>query len=194
MLAFPLESELSSEIVSAANGADAKALLESKSISPDFIIANKAEEIANVGLAADKERGYVLCDDAEQKTPAAAPGLKFLGYALNQDLTANIVKLLKPSATAPVSEFTRLSTPLLLKMNPLASDIYIRLSPTHFVKLFQKNDHFDEGDLQKLELEFQIQTSELPANLVFFNWCLILTLHAVFHLVYVNKKRKTPLI
>ena len=48
--------------------------------------------------------------------------------------------------------------------------------------------------LQKLELDFQIQTTELPANLVFFNWCLILTLHAVFHLVYVNKKRKVSLI
>lgn len=44
--------------------------------------------------------------------------------------------------------------------------------------------------LQNLELDFQIQTSELPASLIIFNWCLIFCLHWVIHIFHINKKRK----
>ncbi len=47
--------------------------------------------------------------------------------------------------------------------------------------------------LQSLELDFQIQTKDLPPDLVFYNWCLIFLLHAAFHLIHVRKKRKNLL-
>jgi|GEM_PF-2561998 len=43
--------------------------------------------------------------------------------------------------------------------------------------------------LQNLELDYKIQIADLPPNLVFYNWCLILSLHSVFHLIHINKKR-----
>lgn len=44
--------------------------------------------------------------------------------------------------------------------------------------------------LQNLELDFQIQISEMPADLIIYNWCLILTMHFIFHLAHVRKHRK----
>lgn len=44
--------------------------------------------------------------------------------------------------------------------------------------------------LLNLELDFQIQTKNPPSDLVFYNWCLILSLHSIFHLVHVQKMRR----
>jgi HD-GYP domain-containing protein (c-di-GMP phosphodiesterase class II) len=43
----------------------------------------------------------------------------------------------------------RIRTKLLLSVSPLKGDIYIRLSDTKYVKLFQQGDVFDRGDLEK---------------------------------------------
>jgi HD-GYP domain-containing protein (c-di-GMP phosphodiesterase class II) len=43
----------------------------------------------------------------------------------------------------------RIRTKLLLSVSPLKGDIYIRLSETKFVKLFQQGDVFDRNDLEK---------------------------------------------
>lgn len=43
----------------------------------------------------------------------------------------------------------RIRTKLLLSVSPLKGDIYIRLSDTKFVKLFQQGDVFDRNDLEK---------------------------------------------
>ena len=43
--------------------------------------------------------------------------------------------------------------------------------------------------LQKLELEFQIQTQDMPLSLLLFNWGLIFFLHVLFHLLYVRNRR-----
>lgn len=47
------------------------------------------------------------------------------------------------------SDFVRIQTDLLLNVAPLMGDIYIRLSPSHFVKLFRQGDIFDRADLEK---------------------------------------------
>lgn len=47
-----------------------------------------------------------------------------------------------------------------------------------------------KSTLQNLELDFQIQTKDSPHNLVFYNWCIILALHSVFHLIHVQKMRR----
>jgi HD-GYP domain-containing protein (c-di-GMP phosphodiesterase class II) len=43
----------------------------------------------------------------------------------------------------------RIRTKLLLSVSPLKGDIYIRLSETKYVKLFQQGDVFDRADLEK---------------------------------------------
>ena len=44
--------------------------------------------------------------------------------------------------------------------------------------------------LQKLELDYQIQTRELPSQLIYFNWALILLLHAFFHILFIYRNKK----
>ena len=46
-------------------------------------------------------------------------------------------------------EFCKINTSLLLRMSPLQVSVFIRLSPEHYVKLFQEGDVFDKGDLQR---------------------------------------------
>ena len=43
--------------------------------------------------------------------------------------------------------------------------------------------------LQSFELDYQIQLADPSPTFVFYNWGLILILHFVFHLVYIEKKR-----
>lgn len=45
--------------------------------------------------------------------------------------------------------------------------------------------------LQHLELDYQIQIAEPSSQLIYYNWSLILILHALFHLIYINKKRNS---
>lgn len=43
--------------------------------------------------------------------------------------------------------------------------------------------------LSLLELDFQIQLTDTSTRLTLYNWALLLTLHLVFHLVYVHRAR-----
>jgi hypothetical protein len=161
MLTFPLESALSATCVTAPNGTEARELSAIRNYIPEVVVADNFEEILKFSTdnTLVPEFSFMLCVQAEQAAPAALPGKKFLGYALYADLGANILRILKkefqtplPDPNVPLS-YTRISTPLLLKMNPLSADVYIRLSGTHYVKLFQKDDHFGEDDLQKYQVK-----------------------------------------
>ncbi len=46
-------------------------------------------------------------------------------------------------------DYSRINTNLLLRVSPLKAPVYIRLSSTKYVKLFQEGDVFDADDLQK---------------------------------------------
>ncbi len=47
------------------------------------------------------------------------------------------------------SEFCPIRTNLLIRVSPLKSDVYIRLSEKKFVKLFRTGDEFDANDLER---------------------------------------------
>jgi HD-GYP domain-containing protein (c-di-GMP phosphodiesterase class II) len=46
-------------------------------------------------------------------------------------------------------DYSRINTNLLLRVSPLKAPVYIRLSSTKYVKLFQEGDVFDTADLEK---------------------------------------------
>lgn len=56
--------------------------------------------------------------------------------------------------------------------------------------LFDALMHLFNTVLTGLELDFQMQLKDMPPDLIFYNWCLILLLHSVFHIVYIQIKRK----
>ncbi len=152
-LAFPLESGLAATSLAAPSGAEAKAIAEAKQFVPTVIVAENVNEVLNFWDAGKSSMSvdFALCESSDPNPPPAIPGLRFLGYASLQDLAGNLLKLLQPIATAPAEDvaFTRINTSLLLEMNPLAADIYVRLSTTKFLKLFQRDDEFDENDLSR---------------------------------------------
>lgn len=62
---------------------------------------------------------------------------------------AAIEKFAKDAAQEDPSEFCPIRTNLLIRVSPLKSDIYIRLSKKKFVKLFLPGDEFDANDLER---------------------------------------------
>lgn len=153
IVAFPLEGKLSAVTHGVSNEAEALEVL--KKVSPDVVVAENSSAATALlaKLTFTRPARLVLCDNTKGAAPAAIPGLTFLGFALHENLVENLLQLLTPAATADLAEganpYCRINTALLLKTNPLAADIYIRLSPTKYVKLFQKNDEFDNNDLQR---------------------------------------------
>lgn len=53
----------------------------------------------------------------------------------------------------PGNGYCRIRTRLLLSVSPLKADVFIRLSDTHYVKLFAQGDVFDRQDLEKYTLK-----------------------------------------
>jgi hypothetical protein len=62
-----------------------------------------------------------------------------------------------PTESHPEDDFCRIKVNLLRGMNPMGTDIYIRLGPSKFLKLFQKGDSFDALDRQKYLLEKKVE-------------------------------------
>lgn len=99
----------------------------------------------------------------------------------------------------PTVVFFQIPSPVVILLNILLAPVLeFILFPLGLLVLFFNFLHplFDflilifKSILQNLELDFQFQTENPPVNLVFYNWCLILTLHFVFHLIHIQKKRK----
>jgi hypothetical protein len=157
VLAFPLESQLSATVLGAENGAAARAIADDKKFVPDVLVSENTAEIQNFFAGHAVKGDFVLCANAEPEASPAMPGLNYLGTALYQDLAPHLVRILSTrNESSSVYPFTRISTPLLLKMNPLAADIYVRLSAVKYVKLFSQNDEFDERDLSRYRDEKKV--------------------------------------
>lgn len=159
MLAFPLESQLSATTFGSSNAQEAQTILAGKGIAPDIIIAENTPDTQQLLTSWKQDTPYkvILCDDAEGTAPSLVSGT-FLGFALYSDLVNNLLNLIKKEPAAQTEDksaedknnkYCRINTSLLLKTTPLAADIYIQLSPKHFVKLFQQNDEFNENDLSR---------------------------------------------
>lgn len=44
--------------------------------------------------------------------------------------------------------------------------------------------------LSLLELDYHFQLATIPSEMKMYNWCLIFSLHFIFHIIYVQKKRE----
>jgi len=63
----------------------------------------------------------------------------------------------RPKAEGEDANFARIHISLLVKTHPLSADIYIRLSNSHYVKMFQKEDVFDQEDLKRYREKKKIE-------------------------------------
>jgi HD-GYP domain-containing protein (c-di-GMP phosphodiesterase class II) len=100
---------------------------------------------------------------------------KFLGYLHPIRMIAEVGERLKPILDQQVisdevedigSTYCRINTALLVRVVPLKSDIFIKLSETKYLKIFSEGDVFDQKDLKRYFLEkkleyFYIQREEI---------------------------------
>lgn len=90
-------------------------------------------------------------------------GLNVLGSVemSSVKIVEDIVAFAKPSADGGgdvgLQNFCPIRTNLLIRVSPLKSDIYIRLSGEKFVKLFQSGDEFDQNDLARYYEEKKVE-------------------------------------
>lgn len=85
---------------------------------------------------------------------AALAGLEVVGTVESAKLVDGTLAAIesfvqKKDAGATFSEFCPIRTNLLIRVSPLKSEIYIRLSEKKFVKLFRVGDEFNTEDLEK---------------------------------------------
>lgn len=98
------------------------------------------------------------------KDPAILFHPKLLGIAERSNLAKEVSNLIcdkffkgKILEKVHASEYIRIRTDLLLMTTPLISDVYIRLGPDHYLKIFQQGDVFDEGDFHRYTHEKKIE-------------------------------------
>ena len=101
--------------------------------------------------------------------PDAFSGLEVVGTVEHSKLVDGVLSaiegFLNPSAGGGSdSEFCPIRTNLLIKVSPLKSEIYIRLSDTKFVKLFRAGDEFDTNDLERYYEEKKVEYMYLRRN------------------------------
>ncbi|NUM87564.1 MAG: HD domain-containing protein [Bdellovibrionales bacterium] len=98
-------------------------------------------------------------------------GLERIGLAVSvPSLADSIVEIVQKSgvkaeeypAEGEDAGYVRIRTTLLMRMSPLPVGVYIRLSPTKYLKIFAPEDVFDAQDLQKYQDKKNIQYFFVP--------------------------------
>lgn len=177
MLSFPLEGTLSATTMGAADETQGRTALIEKKFLPDIIVAENSPGVLGLLqkllLENPISTKLILCDSEKKENPPPMPGVKFIGFALYENLVQSLVDIIQGQViagqiteTAPneASEYCRINTGLLLKINPLAADVFIRLSPTHYVKMFHQNDVFEEQDLKRYRDQKKVDYLYLKNN------------------------------
>lgn len=176
IIAFQLESRLDASVKESQGTVDALKTLE-KGEGVDVVLLEGTDQAGSLLSHVQQRRiktPVLVCILNEQKKSGTFGLKNVVATVSGKDLIEEAIKaldkwnhglggkpLLKSSAGAGKDktaegelgrgegEFTRINTNLLLRVSPLKAPIYIRLSKSKFVKLFQEGDVFDKADLEK---------------------------------------------
>lgn len=164
LLRYALDSYFDCEICAFASPKDL--LTGLKDGSPALVVIDGAREDAAAVLEALHSLKLDLVVHHQKKEAPAVDGLQLAGLFNEQELLPGITALLKQKGIAakdssqaeanPHLPFFRVGIPLLLRTSPLVADVFIRLSPLKYVKLFHANDHFGEEDMQKYQQQKKV--------------------------------------
>ncbi len=166
LLQIPLEIKLSIAVNAAITPELAEQVLSKGEVTHVIIDADEAILPKVQKIISDKKLKVVFCyKDAEKKVE----GLDVLGaLSYSPNILDELLKLLQSisknsseDAAVPKAgddgKYFGVRTSLLVKMSPLDVDVYIRLSATHYVKIFQKGNVFDGEDLKKYAEKKKVQ-------------------------------------
>lgn len=161
--AFALESQFSAEVHRAYSDKEAIQLFTTLHPKLDAVLIDGAEATITAFVSLVKslkaETPFVVCLKGQPKDQIKIDGIPILGIAdysrLIEDLKTFFAAV-KPKApteekSSEESKYCRIGTNLLIKVSPLDASIFVRLSATHFVKLFQQGDEFNAEDLKRYQ-------------------------------------------
>jgi HD-GYP domain-containing protein (c-di-GMP phosphodiesterase class II) len=169
LVSFGIESRFQLHVAEARTAKEAIDYLDHHS-EVDIVICEHAgigdvllRHLASRGRrqAGAKAIQCILCAAAPPKEDEVLKQVKIIGHAAWVNVIDSVVALLeKPIEAARLAEalppppgldteFCRIRTALLIRVGPLKSDIYIRLSSEKYLKLFNEGDRFDENDYRR---------------------------------------------
>lgn len=99
----------------------------------------------------------VVCSD-KQKTAEKFKQLAITDFSFIEDIQAELTPILDslashPEISGPDSLFCPIRVETIQAVNPVPCDLYIRLSPFKYVRIFAAGDNFDNDDLFRFQSE-----------------------------------------
>jgi HD-GYP domain-containing protein (c-di-GMP phosphodiesterase class II) len=158
LLTFQITSRFQATVKECGSARDAVEMLKADGAVCELLVApyNGPNSVLVKFLRERKEALPVLFFfDPLVVTPDAESlaGLEVVGSVdiskLVEGVFAAIEEFVESAAIVDSSEFCSIRTNLLVRVSPLKSDIYIRLSDIKFLKLFRPGDEFDANDLER---------------------------------------------
>lgn len=168
LLTFQVTSRFAVEAKECASPKDAVDLLQANPQACDLLIApfTGPSSILIKFLRDRKPPLPVLFffDPGVVKPDAATfTGLELVGAVESEKLVDGVLKAVEgfmhssTEGTQPSGEYCPIRTNLLIRVSPLKSDVFIRLSEKKFIKLFRPGDEFNTEDLERYYQEKKIE-------------------------------------
>ncbi len=162
MIAFCLESQMGVNAHQGSTFADIVDLFLNDT-GVDLVVAGQnaeSEKLFKYILSTNGSTPFILVGD-NLKEAATYPELNIMGKLNHTEIPHNLISLIKGNfktitQSQEDEEYCRIHTELLLRVVPLASDIYIRLSKSKFVKIFQSGSKFTKEEYEKYMVRRQI--------------------------------------
>lgn len=164
LLSFALESHFLCDVKAFSTGAEAIAALQGE--KPALLVVDGTRDDSSVVLEAAKTAACKAAVLHSLKKAPTVAGLDLAGVFNEAELLPGISEALKLLGAAPLNAemaesvpaypYFRVGVPLLLKTNPLVSDIFIRLSELKYVKLFHQGASFGTEDVQKYQVQKKV--------------------------------------
>lgn len=171
-LAFSIEGRTGLSVTQASTIAEAVRVLEKKAFScivldvpaaaeADLMSLQKTVRLPMIWVVTGRKPAAPPADSGVVALVQRADAIEGVLSALNREIQSGVIQV----ADLERSDFCRIHAPLLLSICPLRGDVYIRLSDSHFVKLFKSGDVFEPSDLEKYMKKkgvnhFYIRTSD----------------------------------
>ena len=159
-LAFALEGEFHLDCRMVSDGAQASALIKAAAANPyEIVVCDYQRDGATLirdALASGRKNHFFCGVDAPPNDPRLEKRKDWLHLfsksdwlqGLHDALAESMPELMQDERP-PELRFARLQIPVLLRLNPLAGDIYVRLSETKYVRVFHKGAQFEQADMER---------------------------------------------
>jgi len=159
MLSFSLETQFGISVIATTDPEAAEGFL-GKTAHIQLVLFGEADEcldlVRNFGDGRHPDLKIILGLAGKLSDPSLLLIRGILGIAARASLVEDTVKLIQDQffhnqvlTTPENTEFCKVKPDLLLHVNPLVSDVYLRLSDEKYLRVFKQGDSFETADFEK---------------------------------------------